>query len=212
MSLFLTFEGGEGSGKTTQIQKLVDALHKQKREILQTREPGGTQVGQLIRNILLNGDHTHLNSMAELLLYAADRAQHIAEIIRPTLEAGKIVLCDRFTDATLAYQGYGRGLDLKVIAGLNQLATAGLKPDLTFLLDIPVQIGLTRSKARLKKENSTEDRFEKETLAFHERVRKGYLDLAKKEPDRFRILDATQDAETIHQQILDFFLKLKPLP
>jgi dTMP kinase len=208
MPLFITFEGGEGSGKSTQIQRLAQALQKQGHAVLQTREPGGTEIGKMIRNILLDGAHSHLNALTELMLYAADRAQHVGELIHPALQEGKIVLCDRFIDATLAYQGYGRGLDLKLIAELNQLATEGMRPTLTFLLLCPVEVGLKRSKARLKKEKSSEDRFEKEALEFHKRVQRGYLELAELEPTRFRIIDATLDVESVHQKILQEFLKL----
>jgi dTMP kinase len=202
MALFLTFEGGEGSGKTTQIRRLAEALEKRGVPCLLTREPGGTAIGTEIRKILLDGKNHHLSPLAELMLYAADRAQHIDETIRPALKAGKTVLCDRFADATVAYQGFGRKLDLQLISELNELATGGLKPDRTFLLDLPVEIGLARAKDRLARQKSSEGRFEAEALAFHEQVRQGYLRLAHEEPERFRVLDATLEVEAIHRKIL----------
>ncbi|MFO1464004.1 MAG: dTMP kinase [bacterium] len=201
MSLFITFEGGEGSGKTTQIQRLAEALKARGRATLLTREPGGTAIGGEIRKILLDGKNHHLSPLAELMLYAADRAQHIAESVRPALAQGRIVLCDRFCDATVAYQGFGRGLDLQLISELNELATGGLKPQRTYLLDLPVEIGLARAKARLERQRSSEGRFEAEALAFHEKVRKGYLRLASEEPERFRVLDGTLEVEAIHRKI-----------
>ena len=202
MALFLTFEGGEGSGKTTQIQLLAQALKARGLVCVTTREPGGTEIGTEIRKILLDGKNHHLDALAELMLYAADRAQHIGETIRPALEAGKIVLCDRFTDATVAYQGFGRELDLKLITELNQLATGGLKPDRTYLLDLPVEAGLARAKARLQRQKSSEGRFEAEALSFHEKVREGYLRLAREETRRIRVVDATLEIDAIHRKIL----------
>lgn len=202
MPLFLTFEGGEGSGKTTQIQLLAEVLQKRGLPCVLTREPGGTDIGIEIRKILLDGKNRHLGPLAELMLYAADRAQHLDETIRPALRAGKTVLCDRFADATVAYQGFGRGLDLQLISELNELATGGLKPVRTFLLDLPVEIGLARAKARLARQKSSEGRFEAEALAFHEKVRQGYLRLALEEPERFRVLDATLEVEAIHRKLL----------
>jgi dTMP kinase len=202
MSTFITFEGGEGSGKSTQIKKIADLLTQKNIPHLLTREPGGTEIGTEIRNILLHQKNHTLSPVAELMLYAADRAQHVEEMIRPALKEGKIVLCDRFADATVAYQGYGRKLDLELIAQLNEIATQGVKPDLTFLLDIPVEIGLSRAKKRLAQEKSHEGRLEAEAVEFHERVRRGYLDLAKNKPKRFCVVDATGDVEKLHQEIV----------
>jgi len=202
MALFLTFEGGEGSGKTTQIRLLSEALEARGRKITTTREPGGTEIGAEIRKILLDGKNQALSPLAELMLYAADRAQHIDETIRPALKQGSIVLCDRFADATIAYQGFGRGLDLQLISDLNSLATGGLKPKRTYLLDLPVEIGLARAKARLERQKSAEGRFEAEAIAFHEKVRQGYLRLAEEEPERFRVIDATLEVSAIQQKIL----------
>ncbi|HCU25567.1 MAG TPA: dTMP kinase [Deltaproteobacteria bacterium] len=203
MALFLTFEGGEGSGKSTQIKILAETLRKRGLPCLATREPGGTEIGTEIRRLLLDGKNRHLAPSAELLLYAADRAQHIHEIIRPALAEGRHVLCDRFADATLAYQGFGRGLDLELIRRLNALATGGLRPDLTFLLDLPVAIGLARAQSRLAAQNSSEGRFEAETLAFHEKVRAAYLQLAAEEPERFCVLDAASSIEILQEKILE---------
>jgi dTMP kinase len=153
---------------------------------------------------LLTGESQAIHPLTELLLYAADRSQHVRQVIRPALEQGKTVLCDRYQDSTMAYQGYGRGLDRTWIDALGQWATGGLMPRWTLLLDCPVKIGLVRSTARLQRQNSREDRFEKEALAFHEKCRQGFLDLAKKEPARFAVFDATQDPETVHRSILRF--------
>ncbi len=202
MALFLTFEGGEGSGKTTQIRLLSEALSAQGKQVTTTREPGGTSIGAEIRKILLDGKNQDLSPLAELMLYAADRAQHIDQTVRPALNAGRIVLCDRFADATVAYQGFGRELDLQLISDLNGLATGGLKPDRTYLLDLPIEIGLARAKARLERQKSSEGRFEAEALVFHEKVRQGYLRLAHEEPERFRVIDATLEVEAIHRKIL----------
>jgi len=202
MSLFITFEGGEGSGKTTQIKLLEAALLSRGLQVLATREPGGTETGKEIRRILLDEKNSHLAPMTELLLYAADRAQHVAELLRPALGQGKIALCDRFTDATVAYQGFGRALDMKLIRNLNELGSQGLTPDLTFLLDLPVAIGLKRAKARLEATGKSEGRFEAEAEAFHEKVRQAYLQLAKAEPRRFVVLQGDDEIEKLHRQIL----------
>ncbi len=208
MPLFITFEGGEGSGKSTQIKKLSELLSQKNISHLLTREPGGTEIGKEIRQILLHQKNHTLSPTAELMLYAADRAQHVEGVIRPALNAGKMVLCDRFTDATVAYQGFGRKLDLKLIEQLNEIATQGVKPNLTFLLDIPVDVGLSRARKRLAQENSHEGRLEAEAVEFHERVRKGYLEMAKQESKRFVIIDATKDVETIHQVINKHFINI----
>lgn len=159
-----------------------------------TREPGGCNLGRSLRSILLDGRTRGLSSRAELFLFLADRAQHVAEIVRPALEAGQIVLCDRYTDSTLAYQGYGRGLDTEYLRRLNDAATGGLAPDLTLLLDLPVRCGLGRAgeRNRIKGLVVSEGRFDSESLDFHERVRTGYRALAEEEPERFAIIDAAQ--------------------
>ncbi len=187
--LFITFEGIEGSGKSTQIKALAQWLTSRKngRNVLLTREPGGTPLADKIRKTLLDTDSQGITSDKELFLYEVARRDHVLEVIRPALARGEIVLCDRFTDATLAYQGYGRGLSLKKIGLLNQAATGGLKPDLTLLLDVPVDTGLNRARKRSKKL----DRIDQESASFHTRVRRGYLTLARKETRRFRIIHAS---------------------
>ena len=192
MSFFITFEGIEGCGKSTQVQLLAKALTSRDMDVVVTREPGGCAIADQIRNILLDAANSGLTPSAELLLYAAARAQHVAEVVRPALQAGRMVICDRFTDATVAYQGYGRGLDLATIARLNADASGGTRPDLTILLDCPVEIGLKRAFARI---NSTagarEERFELESTQFHQRVRDGYLTLAAEQPERFAVVDGS---------------------
>ena len=202
MIRFITFEGGDGSGKTTQIRSLENSLARQGRACVLTREPGGTSLGKLIRQVLLQvGDH-EIASSTELFLYLADRAQHVNEIILPALNGGKLVLCDRFTDSTLAYQGYGRRIDLRLLRQLNDVADGGVRPDLTFLLDCPVALGLARTAQRqVKAGQPQEDRFEREKLEFHERVRAGFLELARAEPDRFRVVDASRSAEEVSSEI-----------
>lgn len=202
MSLFITFEGIEGCGKTTQIGHLTSFFKKARRPFLLTREPGGTGVGVKIREILLSSDNAGLEPMAELFLYVADRIQHYRQVILPALRQGKVVLCDRFADATTVYQGFGRGLDLAWIEEIHSRALENAKPDLTFLLDLPVEVGLKRAWKRLKKDQTGEDRFEKEALDFHRRIREGYLTLARKEPCRIIVLDGMKDEQTLHGEIV----------
>ncbi len=202
MAPFITFEGIEGSGKTTQIRLLAQRLQENNTEVLQTREPGGCPIADLIRSILLDPDNNAMDFRTELLLYAAARAQHIAEIVRPALLSDKVVLCDRFTDATLAYQGDGRGLDRDLILQLNRLAAGDCTPDLTLLFDLPVAIGLGRARQReTDLQDSSEGRFEREQLDFHQRIRDGYLALAKADPERIKIVDADCPAEQVCQQV-----------
>lgn len=204
MIRFITFEGGDGTGKTTQIRALEDYFRKRNRACLSTREPGGTELGKLIRGVLLEVGDSEIASSTELFLYLADRAQHVKEIILPAIESGKIVLCDRFTDSTVAYQGYGRGLDLKWLCRLNETAGAGLCPDLTFLLDCPAELGLARTAQRRADSalsRPQEDRFEREKLEFHKKVRRGFLELASSEPRRFRVIDASLSTEQVAAQI-----------
>jgi dTMP kinase len=204
LSLFVTFEGVEGSGKTTQIQRLKKYLTQIGISCKVTREPGGCPISERVREILLNPDHREMIPMSELLLYEAARAQHMKEVIKPFLKKGGVVLCDRFSDATLAYQGYGRRIDLKWIERLNQLSSQGIKPDVTFLLDCPSDVGLKRALHRnrtLKQEK--EERFEKEKIQFHRRVRKGYLTIAKKEPRRVKIFDTRQGEDKVFEKIRD---------
>jgi dTMP kinase len=202
MVRFVTFEGGDGTGKTTHIRILENYLTQQGRVSLVTREPGGTSLGRLIRRVLLEVGDQEIASSTELFLYLADRAQHVSEIIRPAIAAGKIVLCDRFTDSTLAYQGYGRGIDLKLLQQLNDLADAGVRPDLTFLLDCPVALGLSRTSQRQGEAGQPrEDRFEREKVEFHEKIRAGFLAMAHAEPARFRVIDAARAAAEVARDI-----------
>jgi dTMP kinase len=202
LSFFITFEGIEGCGKTTQIGLLTSFFQKNQHSFLLTREPGGTPVGEKIRQILLSSENAGIDPMAELYLYAAARAQHIRQVILPALQAGKIILCDRFADATLAYQGYGRGLDWEWIEKIHSRTMDNITPDMTFLLDLPVEVGLRRAVHRMEKDPNKEDRFEKEALDFHRRVREGYLVLAKREPERIILLDGMKDAQTLHREII----------
>lgn len=203
MIRFITFEGGDGSGKTTQLKALESYLAARGKSCLSTREPGGTSLGEHIRQVLLEVGQQPIASATELFLYLADRAQHVHEVIIPALEVGKIVLCDRHTDSTLAYQGYGRGIDLGLLRSLNDIASQGIKPDLTLLFDCPVEIGLSRTAQRRSTAASgrSEDRFEREKIEFHERIRVGFLELARLEPHRFRIINAAASAEAVAQEI-----------
>jgi dTMP kinase len=202
LSLFITFEGIEGCGKTTQIGHLTSYLKRTDRPFLLTREPGGTEVGEKIRQILLSSENARIEPMAELFLYAAARVQHFRQVIRPALGDGKIVLCDRYADATLAYQGFGRGLDPAWIEEIHARSVENVKPDLTFLLDLPVEEGLRRAWKRIEKNQVKEDRFEKEAVDFHQRVREGYLTLARREPRRIIALEGMKDEQSLHQEIV----------
>jgi dTMP kinase len=194
---FIVFEGVEGSGKSTQVANLYDWLQSSSGlDVLATRQPGGTALGVAIRRLLLEEEDCPLHDRAELMLYGADRAQHIEETINPHLAKGGLVLCDRYTDSTIAYQGYGRGLDRVLIENINFLATGGLESDLTIWLDVDVEIGLERAKKRGKF-----DRMEKTELSFHRRVQQGYQDLAATFPDRILRLDASVDEASLQQQI-----------
>lgn len=198
---FITFEGGEGSGKTTQLKALLTHLRSRQRDAIQTRDPGGTAIGNQVRELLLNGENVRMSFLAELLLYEASRAQLVQEVLRPALTAGRIVLCDRFTDSTVAYQGYGRGLDLDLVERLNAVAADGLRPDLTFLLDLDPVVGLARASGRMAQPRQRRDRLEEEVLEFHQRVQAGYRALAVREPERVVILDATQGILEIEARI-----------
>ena len=202
--LFITFEGIEGCGKTTQVQRLEKLIERHGIPLVTTLEPGGTGIGANIRRILLDTENKKLAPLAELLLYTADRAQHIEEVIRPALNEGKWVICDRFFDATKAYQGTARGLAPELIEDLHRMTCDALRPDLTFLLDLPPAIGLQRAWRQIRSGSRTdlETRFEKEKLVFHERVRSAYLNLAHLEPQRFRIIDAGSDKEQVTAQII----------
>lgn len=209
---FITFEGIEGCGKTTQVALAGKYLGACGIPHLLTAEPGGTVLGEQIRRLILHETKVRMAPESELLLFSAARAQHVEEIIRPSLESGSWVLCDRFSDATVAYQGYGRGLDMDLICRLNRFSSRALVPDLTILFDTPVQTGLQR--ARSKTANLTGclqgDRIEGEDLYFHQRVRDGYLRLAEREPARFRVVDGSKNIETIHDEVCTFLLALRP--
>jgi dTMP kinase len=202
LSLLITFEGVEGSGKTTQIGRLKGYLTRKGIPCKVTREPGGCPIGESIRKILLNPDHKEMSPLSELLLYEASRAQHVKEVIKPLLKKGGVILCDRFNDASIAYQGFGRKVDLKWVEKLNRLSSQGIKPDLTFLLDCPSDVGIKRALRRnqaSKKER--EDRFEKEKIQFHQLVRKGYLSIAREEPDRVKVIDTRHGEEEVFEKI-----------
>ena len=202
--MFISFEGIEGSGKSTAQRLLAEHQQGLGYDPLLTREPGGCALGRSLRPILLDARTRGLSSRAELYLFLADRAQHVAEVIRPALEAGQTVLCDRYADSTLAYQGYGRGLDPEHLRRINDMATGGLMPDLTLLLDLPVHCGLERAGLRNREEGTvlSEGRFDAESLEFHERVRQGYRSLAAEEPERFAIIDAAQPPEDVVLQCI----------
>jgi len=194
---FVTFEGPEGGGKSTQIHRLASALADQGFAVWTTREPGGTSLGERIRPLLLGPRTGELSPLTEALLFTAARAQLVAEVIQPRLRRGEVVLCDRFIDSTLAYQGYGRGLDLAFLTRLQEEATAGLKPQLTLLLTLPVQVGLSRIPV------SSQDRLDREDPAFHARVLDGYLRLAGSDPDRWRQVDASASPDAVAATILE---------
>lgn len=202
MGYFITFEGVEGCGKTTQIRLLAEQLIALGFETTLTREPGGCPIADKIRTILLDAENRAMSPMTELMLYAAARAQHVSEIIVPALNNGRIVLCDRFCDATIAYQSFGRGIDRKVIDTLNAHACQGVAPDLTVLIDCDPGIGLERARQRIEMTSGPrEERFELEALAFHQRVRSGYRSIADIEPERFVVVDGTGTVEEIASKI-----------
>jgi len=212
VSSFITFEGIEGSGKSTQIRRLLEWLRERRVETRMTREPGGTVMGEKVRGILLDPTMKGLIPRAELLLYAAARVQHIEEVIQPAIGEGKVVLCDRFTDATVAYQGYGRGIPLGEIKVINSLVTVDLKPDLTILLDLPVEVGLKRARDRNSADASiAASRFEDEDMAFHGRVRSGYLEIAAYERGRVKIVPADQPVEKVARQVQSLVSKVLKL-
>ncbi|ACZ38385.1 dTMP kinase [Sphaerobacter thermophilus] len=209
MSLFVTFEGPEGAGKSTQIRRLASELEARGYSVVATREPGGTAIGEAIRQILLAPEHSAMLPETEALLNTAARAQHVAEVIQPALAAGKIVLCDRFVDSTLVYQGAGRGLPTSDLLALQRFATRGLWPDLTLLLDLPVEVGQARRRAS----GEPLSRFDADALGFHERVRTGFLALARDDPARWRIIDAAQSEEAVAREVLAVVLeRLPPAP
>jgi len=202
LSLFITFEGVEGSGKTTQIRRLERYLTQKGIPCVITREPGGCPISEGVRKILLHPDHREMAPLTELLLYEAARAQHVEEVIAPFLKKGTVVISDRFSDASTAYQGYGRKVDLRLIETLNRLSSRKIKPDVTFLLDCSSRVGLKRALHRNQTLGQEEEgRFELEKLQFHHRVRKGYLTIAKKELRRFKVIDTRKGEEKVFQEI-----------
>ncbi len=196
--LFISLEGIEGTGKSTQSRLLADYLQQHGKIVVRTAEPGGTPISLKIRELLLSLDSREMDPVTELLLYNAARVQHITEVIGPALSRGEIVISDRFSDSTLAYQGYGRGIDHKMIAALDAIATRSMRPDLTLLLDIDVGTGLQRNRALNKR-----DRLELEDVAFHEKARKGFLEIAAREPDRIRVISCDGSVASVHEKIKD---------
>ncbi|HSW59041.1 MAG TPA: dTMP kinase [Dehalococcoidales bacterium] len=208
MSFFITFEGGEGCGKSTQTRALHKKLVKMDLPVILIREPGGTALGEQIRKILKKSINVPISPLTESILFNASRSQLVSEIVGPGLKSGQIVVCDRFTDSTVAYQCYGRGLNIQNVEKLNRLAAGGLKPDLTFLLDIAPETGLARKKG------GTNDRFENEQIQFHQRVRQGFLEMAAREPRRWTVIDATLPKAKIFQLVwttVSRRLKLNPV-
>ena len=193
---FITVEGIEGAGKTTCMQVVTDVIEQQGISAIHTREPGGTDLGEDLRNLLLGHKHTGMSDDAELLMMFAARAEHIAQKIKPALDEGNWVLCDRFTDATYAYQGYGRGISLEKISGLENWVQGELRPDLTLLMDLPVEMGMERAGKR-----SAPDRFESEAWDFFERIRQGYLSIAAEQSSRVKVIDASQDLHDVQEQV-----------
>jgi dTMP kinase len=202
--VFITFDGVEGCGKTTQMALLEKYLLDRRIEVMVTREPGGTRLGEKVRRILLDPENTEMVSETELFLYLADRAQHVSEKILPALDAGKVVLSDRHADASVAYQGYARDIGPEFVNKLNEFATGGLMPDLTIILDLPPADGLERAAQRQRgsgKSGAGSDRLESQRMEFHERVRAGYLDMAGHEPDRMKVVDASGTPEEVHRKV-----------
>lgn len=194
--LFISAEGTDGSGKTTQINRIRDYFQAAGREIILTREPGGTRISEEIRTLILNPEHTEMGFAAEMLLYAAARAQLVAQVIKPALNAGKVVICDRFVDSTYAYQGFGRGIDLKTLETVNNIAIDGVLPDITFFFDICPETALQRRKAA-----STTDRLENEKMDFHRKVYEGYVKLAERSPERIKVIDSSRSVEEIWENV-----------
>ncbi len=198
--LFITFEGADGCGKTTQFNKIAEFLKEKAYDTVQTREPGALEVGQKIRDIVLHHKGV-VSDNCEMFLFLADRSQHMDTLIKPSIEAGKIVLCDRHTDSTLAYQGYGRGRDIERLSGLNDIATNGVKPDLTILFDVDTEVAQTRV-------GNEKDRLESAGIDFHQKVRNGYLELAKKYPDRIKVVNANNSIDTVYNDTKNIIIEL----
>lgn len=205
--ILISFEGIEGTGKTIQSKLLYEYLLKKGYNVILTEEPGGTRIGLKIRELLLSVENKEMTSFAELLLYNASRAQHIKEVVLPAINRGAVVITDRFIDSTIAYQGYGRGIDLNLIYSIDKIVTAGLRPDITILLDLDVEAGLKRNKGINKV-----DRLELEDVEFHKLVRSGYLEIAAKEPERIKLIDASGGIKEIHSKTVSIvmdFINLK---
>ena len=195
MSLLITFEGPDGSGKTTQARLLVEYLQARGYPVIYTREPGGTEISEQIRQVILSTRNKAMQREAEVLLFSAARAQIVAELIRPALAAGKLVICDRYADSTMAYQGYGLGLDLDALRAITRFATGGLVPAFTFYVDVPAEIGLAR------RHRGETNRLDQKDVAYHTRVRNGYLELARAEPQRFIVIDGTRTIDVVQQEV-----------
>ena len=202
--MFITFEGGEGSGKTTQIEMLKAHFVRHGHEVITTREPGGTPEAEKIRDLLVQREGGNWTPLAEVMLFFTARHMHVETKIKPALREGSIVICDRFTDSTIAYQGYGHGFDLQILNDIKTMSIGNFEPDITFILDIDVKDGLARAGKRMATQNdaTTEDRFERMKTDFHERLRQGYLSIAKDHPQRCIVLDASQNIEDVHSQII----------
>ena len=194
---FITFEGGEGTGKTTLIEMLMKDLLASGFDAIKTREPGGSKISEQIRNVILNVDNTEMKYMTEALLYAASRCQHLEEVVKPALNSGKVVICDRYVDSSLAYQGYARGLGIEKVYKINDYAISGFYPDLTIYIDVDPRIGLGRIKSNHRDMN----RLDLEQIAFHDKVRNGYLEVSKMFPDRIKVIDGNDTIENIYQKI-----------
>lgn len=208
MSLFITFEGPDGSGKTTQARLLAEYLRARGYAVVLTREPGGTTIGEQLREVILSTRNRMMRNETEVLLFSAARAQIVAEVIRPALAAGKIVLCDRYADSTLAYQGYGLSLDLDALRAITRFATGGLVPDLTFFVDVPVQVGLAR------RQRGKTNRLDQKDIEYHTRVRNGYWELVRAEPQRFIVIDGTRAVDTVQNEIrmhIERVLRTQPI-
>lgn len=208
--IFITFEGIEGCGKTSQSKLLSKYLEEQGYKVVMTREPGGTTISEAVREILLSTDFDNMHPHTEVLLYLASRAQHVSEVIKPALEGGKIVICDRFSDSTFVYQCYVRGIDIKIVEAMNSFATDGASPHITFVLDVDPSVGLQRAVLRNQKQSRKEDRLEKESIEFHQKIREGYLKRAQEYPDRIHIIRSDKGKAEVHEEIkgiVDGFIK-----
>lgn len=198
---FITFEGIEGCGKSSQAKLLVRYLEEKGHIVLMTREPGGTPVSEAVREVLLSTDFSNMHPRTEVLLYLASRSQHVSEIIKPALAAGKIIICDRFSDSTFVYQCLVRGLDIRMIETINRFATDNISPHVTFVLDVDPAEGLRRARSRNQKNMREEDRIERDSMEFHQRVREGYLKWAKEYPERIFVVRSDRDKEEVHREI-----------